>query len=108
MRAVALRIEEIAQGAYRTKSRSEIRGRCYVVASLEAALWCFARTSSLREAVLAAANLGEDADTTAAVCGQVAGAYYGIGAIPAEWLGKLAMWAEIPDLARRLFARQTT
>ena len=69
-------------GAYRTKSRAEIRGTGYCVAALEAALWCIATTSSFEAAVLAAANLGDDADTTAAITGQLAGAHYGAGAIP--------------------------
>ena len=72
---------------------------------LEAALWCFHRTSSLEGAILTAANLGDDADTTAAVCGQVAGAHYGASAIPADWLGKLAMRELIEDFARRLMPR---
>ncbi|HSG50014.1 MAG TPA: ADP-ribosylglycohydrolase family protein, partial [Longimicrobiales bacterium] len=71
--------------------------------SLEAALWAFASTDSFRDAVLAAANLGDDADTTAAVCGQVAGAFYGVEEIPAEWLEILAMREEIDEMAVRLF-----
>ena len=43
-----------------------------------------------REAVLRAVNLGDDADTTGAVCGQLAGAYWGESGIPAEWLEGLA------------------
>ena len=70
--------------------------------SLEAALWCFARTDCYADAVLMAANLGEDADTTAAVCGQVAGAHYGMSGIPPLWLDRLAMRAEITELADRL------
>jgi len=55
-------------------------------------------------AALMAANMGDDADTTAAVCGQVAGAFYGESGIPADWLAKLAMYSEICDLADRLMA----
>lgn len=66
-------------------------GTGYAVASLEAALWCFHHTDSFAEAVLAAANLGDDADTTAAIVGQVAGAYYGVHGIPLGWLSKLWM-----------------
>jgi ADP-ribosyl-[dinitrogen reductase] hydrolase len=80
----------------------EIRGSGYVVDCLEAALWCFHRTESYKEAILGAANLGDDADTTAAVCGQLAGAYYGEGGIPASWLEKLAMRGTIADLAFKL------
>ena len=61
-------------------------------------------TTSYREGVLLAANLGDDADTTGAVCGQLAGAYYGDGAIPAEWLAKLALRPRIEALADALVA----
>ena len=53
------------------------------------------KTGSFEEAVLRAANLGDDADTTAAVCGQIAGAFYGVTGIPQRWLGRLAMREEI-------------
>jgi ADP-ribosyl-[dinitrogen reductase] hydrolase len=98
---------EIANGAYRDKSEAEIHGSGYVVACLEAALWCFQRTDNFKDAVLMAANLGDDADTTAAVCGQVAGAYYGMGQIPASWLAKLALQSKITDLAERLYLHST-
>jgi ADP-ribosyl-[dinitrogen reductase] hydrolase len=97
------KIAAIAQGAYRDKSDAEIHGSGYVVESLEAALWCFLHTDSFEEAILAAANLGDDADTTAAVCGQVAGAYYGVAGIPEDWLGRLALRDEITALADRLY-----
>ena len=61
--------------------------------SLEAALWCVARTADFRSAVLLAANLGDDADTTAAITGQLAGALYGADGIPPEWLERLT-WRE--------------
>ena len=92
----------IAGGAYDQKTEADIRGSGYVVESLEAALWCFSRTESFSEAILKAANLGADADTTAAVCGQVAGAYYGASAIPPHWLDRLALRARIEDLADQL------
>jgi ADP-ribosyl-[dinitrogen reductase] hydrolase len=95
----------VARGEYRRKAESQIRGSGYVVESLEAALWCFWRTYSFEAAILAAANLGDDADTTAAVCGQIAGAYYGESGIPASWLDRLAMREEIAGLADRLFDR---
>ena len=46
-----------------------------------------------------------DADTTAAVCGQVAGAFYGQSGIPGHWLKKLVMTEEIRALADRLMSR---
>ena len=96
------RISAIARGAYREKSEADIRGSGYVVESLEAALWAFARTESFADAILMAANLGDDADTTAAVCGQVAGAYYGEPGIPSRWLERLALRSEITRLADQL------
>lgn len=77
-------------------------GNGYVVDSLEAALWCFARTATFEEAVLCAANLGDDADTTAAICGQLAGAFYGQAAIPRHWQDRLAWADQIRALADRL------
>jgi ADP-ribosyl-[dinitrogen reductase] hydrolase len=88
----------IARGEYRNKPIGEIRGTGYVVQSLEAALWCFYHTDTFEAAILKAANLGDDADTTAAVCGQIAGAY------PKKWLAKLVMREEISTLADRLLA----
>jgi ADP-ribosyl-[dinitrogen reductase] hydrolase len=95
----AASIAAIASGHYLEKTEHQIRGSGYVVASLEAALWCFHTTSSFRECILRAANLGDDADTTAAVAGQVAGAYYGLAAIPEEWRNKLARRDEIVAMA---------
>jgi ADP-ribosyl-[dinitrogen reductase] hydrolase len=95
-------IRAIAQADYREKDESDIRGSGYVVQSLEAALWCFWHTSSFEAAILKAANLGDDADTTAAVCGQVAGAYYGQAGIPERWLERLVMRDRIIELADRL------
>jgi ADP-ribosyl-[dinitrogen reductase] hydrolase len=96
-------IQAIARSEYRAKGEADVRGSGYVVQSLEAALWCFWHTTSFEAAVLRAANLGDDADTTAAVCGQVAGAYYGEAGIPAGWLGRLVMRETITDLADRLY-----
>ncbi|HEY9737660.1 MAG TPA: ADP-ribosylglycohydrolase family protein [Trichocoleus sp.] len=99
-------IKAIANGAYRDKSIDDIHGTGYVVASLEAALWCFWTTETFEAAILAAVNLGDDADTTAAICGQVAGAYYGESAIPSPWLEQLTMRAEITELADQLYAAE--
>nr|MDJ0848889.1 ADP-ribosylglycohydrolase family protein [Myxococcota bacterium] len=95
-------LESVARLDFIGKTRSQIRGSGYVVHCLEAALWCFSETRSFRDAVLLAANLGEDADTTAAVCGQLAGAYYGASGIPGAWLERLVMREEMTTLAARL------
>ena len=87
------KIGAIMAGSWRGKRRSEIQSSGYVAHSLEAALWCVGRTSCFKQAVLLAANLGDDSDTTAAITGQLAGAMYGVGGIPDHWLEKLA-WRE--------------
>jgi len=97
-------IRAIARVEYRHKSADAIHASGYVVQSLEAALWCFLHTETFEAAILKAANLGDDADTTAAICGQVAGAYYGASTIPDHWLQRLVMRDKITALADQLFA----
>ena len=92
----------VASGGYKAKTRDQIRGTGYVVQSLEAAFYCFWNTDNFKDCVLMAANLGDDADTTAAITGQIAGAYYGQSGIPVEWLEKLTMAEEIGVLAEQL------
>lgn len=98
-------LRQIAEGRYLDKPRSAIFGTGYCVQSLEAALWCFAHSDSFEQAVLAAANLGDDADTTAAIVGQIAGAYYGAQGIPGDWLSKLWLYDDIDRLARQLLEK---
>lgn len=95
-------VGEVAAGSFRRKQPPEIKGTGYVVDSLEAALWAFQGTDTFESGALAAANLGNDADTTAAIYGQVAGAYYGVAEIPPDWRMRLAKRALIEDLAERL------
>ncbi|QYF96157.1 ADP-ribosylglycohydrolase family protein [Massilia sp. PAMC28688] len=99
---LSAKVQPLATGAYVDKTEEQIKGSGYAVESLEAALWCFWRTNSFKEAVLLAANLGDDADTTAAICGQLCGAYYGVQDIPAPWIERLAMRDDIILLADRL------
>jgi ADP-ribosyl-[dinitrogen reductase] hydrolase len=96
------KVQAIAAREYLHKRESQVTGSGYCVASLEAALWCFAQTDSFEAAVLRAANLGDDADTTAAIVGQLAGAHYGKAGIPARWLVRLHQRAEIEALADAL------
>jgi ADP-ribosylglycohydrolase len=83
-------IEQISLGSFKVKEPPEIKGTGYVVQSLEAALWAFFHTATFESGCLMAVNLGDDADTTGAVYGQLAGAYYGEAGIPARWRAKLA------------------
>lgn len=101
-RPLAAEIEEVAAGSFKYREPPEIRGSGYAVRSLEAALWAFHRSDSFRDGALLAVNLGDDADTTGAVYGQLAGAYYGDRgdrAIPAGWLDRLALRRTIGALA---------
>ena len=96
------RIPEVLAGSWRGHTRKTIRSSGYVIDSLEAALWCVARTGSFAEAVLLAANLGEDADTVAAITGQLAGAIYGKEGIPAHRIERLAWSHQIETMAMEL------
>lgn len=96
-------VDAIAAGSFKTKQPPEIKGSGYVVESLEAALWAFYQTDNYRDGCLLAANLGDDADTTAAVYGQLAGAFYGESAIPAGWRTLIAQHNTITNLAEQLY-----
>ena len=95
-------IGSILAGGWRHKPRRLIASSGYVAHSLEAALWCVDETDGFADAVLLAANLGDDADTTAAITGQLAGALYGTSGIPATWLERLAWRDRIVDAALAL------
>lgn len=101
---LTVEINEVAGGSFKERQPPEIQGSGYVVKSLEAALWAFYHSRNFRDGCLLAANLGDDADTTAAVYGQLAGAYYGVGAIPAGWLGQLALRSTIEAMAEQLYS----
>ena len=81
-------VARVLAGSWRGQARDTIRSSWYVIHTLEAAIWSVARTAGFRDAVLLAANLGDDADTVAAVTGQLAGALYGLTGIPARWLDR--------------------
>ncbi|RMF04614.1 MAG: hypothetical protein D6768_02825 [Chloroflexi bacterium] len=97
------KVVTLAQGSFKHKKPPQIRGSGYVIDSLEAALWAFYTTDNFRDGCLKAVNLGLDADTTGAVFGQIAGAFYGESAIPVEWLDKIALQELIADLIERLY-----
>jgi ADP-ribosylglycohydrolase len=96
-------IDEITSGSFKRRNPPEIRGTGYVVRSLEAALWAFYHGGTFKEGCLLAVNLGDDADTTGAVYGQLAGAFYGEQVIPESWRSKLTFRDLIESFADRLF-----
>ncbi|WP_206244439.1 ADP-ribosylarginine hydrolase Tri1 [Novosphingobium terrae] len=100
------RLQIINAGEYKSKTRDQIRSSGYVVDTLEAALWAVWNTDNFRDAVLLAANLGDDADSVAAVAGQLAGALYGESGMPQAWRARLAWSDDIRNRADTLFDLQ--
>jgi ADP-ribosyl-[dinitrogen reductase] hydrolase len=101
----APKIAAIAAGSFKHKQPPQIRGTGYVVDSLEAALWAFYHARDFREGALLAVNLGDDADTTGAVYGQLAGAFYGEDHISVAWRDTIAQRQLILELANKLFTQ---
>lgn len=96
-----------------SKTRADLPNSGWVHHTLASAIWAVSTTDSFEEAVIQAANLGGDADTAASVAGALAGAQYGLSAIPERWLDHLhgewplgsgTIWKakQLIDLADRL------
>ena len=81
--------DRLYESGFADLPESGIRSGGYVIDTLEASVWCLLNTSNYADCVLKAVNLGDDADTTAAVAGGLAGAFYGIAAIPRKWVDSL-------------------
>jgi ADP-ribosylglycohydrolase len=96
------KIDEVALGSFKERQPPVIKGTGYVVESLEAALWAFYHSDTFAEGCLLAVNLGDDADTTAAVYSQLAGAYYGETGVPEAWREKLHQHEMIVGFAEEL------
>jgi ADP-ribosyl-[dinitrogen reductase] hydrolase len=91
-------LNHIVAGEYQNKKEDDISSSGYVIDSLEAALWSFYHTSTFKDAVLKAVNLGDDTDTVGAITGQLAGACYGMPAIPEEWILGLGRRDDLLDV----------
>jgi ADP-ribosyl-[dinitrogen reductase] hydrolase len=102
---LCMEISQVASGSYKTKQPPSICGSGYVVQSLEAALWAFHHSTNFRDGALLAVNLGNDADTTGAIYGQLAGACCGIEGIPADWRTKISHFDLIFDFATQLHSQ---
>lgn len=98
-------VAAVARGSWADKGPPRIFGGGQACEAIEAALWAFSRGATLRDAVLAAVNLGGDADTTGAITGQLAGAHFGASAIPAGWRSGLVGAERISGLADGLLER---
>ncbi|CAF3379119.1 unnamed protein product [Rotaria sp. Silwood2] len=96
-------IMNVAQGSYKKPGgyADGIRGKGYIVSSLEAALWAFCYDeNSFEKGVLDVINLGDDTDTTAAIYGQLAGAYYGYDKLPEKWVKQVYAHSFITCLSK--------
>ncbi|CAF4869835.1 unnamed protein product [Rotaria sp. Silwood1] len=95
-------ILEVVNGSYKKDGyKKGIRGRGYIVDTLKAALWAFwSDHDNFEEGVLAVVNLGDDTDTTAAIYGQLAGAYYGYNKLPKRWTDEMYAKAFILNLSK--------
>jgi len=99
---VSSELDEVINGSFKRLNPPDIRASGYVLKTIEAALWAFYNSDTFEEGCLKVVNLGEDADTSGAVYGQLAGAYYGAQDIPSKWLSKLAHKDLIVEMADKL------
>ena len=98
------RLVGLSYNEFKAIELKDIRSTGYVIDTLEASLWCIFNTSSFKDAVLKAVNLGDDTDTVGAITGALAGVIYGNDSIPSEWINVLARKDDIIELANRLDA----
>ncbi|MGB0371984.1 MAG: ADP-ribosylglycohydrolase family protein [Opitutales bacterium] len=96
-------IAPIVQCDFRRKAESDIQTTGYVAHTLEAALYCWAHTNTYRDAVLMAVNLGDDTDTTAAVTGQIVGAFTGLSGIPSNWHKEIVYRRQIISVTEGIY-----
>ena len=96
------RLTGLSYEEFKTIALKDIHSTEYVIDTLEASLWCIFNTTSYKDAVLKAVNLGDDANTVGAITGGLAGIIYGYDTIPSEWLEVLAKKDDIIELANKL------
>ena len=92
-----------AKSAYNT--REEVNNSGWAVSTLEAALWALETTDNFEDGMIAAINLGGDSDTIGAVYGQLAGAMYGMSAIPRRWIESVKDWRKVDALVGNFIVR---
>ena len=79
----------------------EIRSGGYVIDTIESVIYCLKNTDNYKDAVLKAVNLGGDTDTTACICGGLAGIYYGYDAIPIDWIESIPHLDKVMSLCEK-------
>lgn len=83
--------------------RDEVWSNGYVVNTYNAACWAISQTDNIKDALILAVNLADDADTVGAVTGMFAGALYGAESIPKEWVESLVWSKEILEDVELLY-----
>jgi len=96
-------VDAVARGSFKRSEPPVIKAQGTAAKTLEAALWAFLKGRSFEEGCLLAVNLGDDSDTVGAVYGQLAGAYYGVDAIPNMWRSELSKVDVLENMADKLF-----
>ena len=81
-----------------------IKSKGYVIYTFESVIHCLKNTGNYRDAVLKAVNLGRDTDTTAAICGGLAGIYYGYDDIPVDWINTVDQIDKVLSLCEKFEA----
>lgn len=93
--------QRILSGKIKSLEESDIKSTGFVVDTLEASIWSNIKSSSYKEAILKAVNLGDDTDTVGAITGSIAGILYGFENIPKEWINKLKRKEYIMSLCEK-------
>lgn len=83
------------------KDFDKISGKGYVISTFEVVVYSLLNTDNYADAVLTAVNMGKDTDTTAAICGGLAGIYYGYDSIPTDWVNEIDRLEEVLSLCER-------
>jgi ADP-ribosyl-[dinitrogen reductase] hydrolase len=100
---VSSELIDVINGSFKRLNPLDIKGSGHVLKTLEAALWAFYCSNTFEEGCLMAVNLGNDADTTGAIYGQLAGAFYGDTGIPTRWVSTLAHKEKIVEIADEIY-----
>lgn len=97
-RMLKMPVSELIDG----RSPAEADSVSDAIAVTRAAMRAFGSTQNVRDALMNVTTASRAASSAAALCGAIAGAHYGLEAIPAEWRRQLAEDAALRSLARHL------
>ena len=78
-----------------------ISSKGYVISTFESVIYSLKNSDNFRDAVLKAVNLGRDTDTVGAICGGLAGIFYGFDSIPVDWIEEIPKISEVFELCEK-------